>query len=156
MALESICVRDAANETISLTWLVCWCGTTFIYQIVVFTHSFSRKISDLISFEIWLEIFGIWGKWEFEIWLIDYTTFLERCEIWAWDLLATWRRYRAAFLLLVFLKIKFQLISLDYNLKTLAFSALTPLVGCQEGHPARKNLTDEVLVWLSAGAKCKY
>ena len=30
------------------------------------------------------------------------------------------------------------------------------LVGCQEGHPTRKNLTDEVLVWLSSGAKCKY
>ena len=26
-----------------------------------------------------------------------------------------------------------------------AFSPLTLLVGCQEGHPARKNLTDEVL-----------
>ena len=32
---------------------------------------------------------------------------------------------------------------------TLAFSALTLLVGCQEGHPAHKNLTDEVLAWLS-------
>jgi len=32
---------------------------------------------------------------------------------------------------------------------------LTLLVGCQEGHPARKNVTDEVLVWLSSGAKCK-
>jgi len=30
-----------------------------------------------------------------------------------------------------------------------AFSALTLLVGRQEGHPARKNLSDEVLVWLS-------
>ena len=39
---------------------------------------------------------------------------------------------------------------------THAFSALTLLVGCQEGHPARKNLTDEVLAWLSSGAKCKY
>jgi len=28
-----------------------------------------------------------------------------------------------------------------------AFSALTLLVGCQEGHPARKNLTDKVLAW---------
>ena len=37
----------------------------------------------------------------------------------------------------------------------MAFSALTLLVGCQEGHPARKNLTDEVLAWLSFGAKCK-
>ena len=32
---------------------------------------------------------------------------------------------------------------------SLAFSALTLFVGCQEGHPARKNLTDEVLAWLS-------
>ena len=38
----------------------------------------------------------------------------------------------------------------------MAFSALMLLVGCQEGHPARKNLTDEVLAWLSSGAKCKW
>ena len=31
----------------------------------------------------------------------------------------------------------------------IAFSALTLLVGRQEGHPARKNLSDEVLAWLS-------
>ena len=36
-----------------------------------------------------------------------------------------------------------------------AFSAFTLLVACQEGHPARKNLTDKVLAWLSSGAKCK-
>ena len=30
-----------------------------------------------------------------------------------------------------------------------AFCALTPLVGSQEEHPACKQLTDEVLVWLS-------
>ena len=36
-----------------------------------------------------------------------------------------------------------------------SFSALALLVGCQEGHPARKNLTDEVLAWLSSGSKCK-
>jgi len=30
-----------------------------------------------------------------------------------------------------------------------AFSALMLLVGRQEGHPARKNLSDEVLAWLS-------
>jgi len=36
-----------------------------------------------------------------------------------------------------------------------AVGALMLLVGCQEGHPAGKNLTDEVLVWLSPGAKCK-
>ena len=35
-----------------------------------------------------------------------------------------------------------------------AFNALTLLVGCQEEHPARKNLSDEVLAWLSSGAKC--
>jgi len=33
--------------------------------------------------------------------------------------------------------------------KTLAFSALTLLVGRQEGHPACKNLSDGVLAWLS-------
>jgi len=36
-----------------------------------------------------------------------------------------------------------------------AFSASTLLVGCQEEQPAGKNLTDEVLAWLSSGAKCK-
>ena len=41
------------------------------------------------------------------------------------------------------------------HLSSQAFSALTLLVGCQEGHPARKNLTDEVLLWLSSAAKCK-
>jgi len=30
-----------------------------------------------------------------------------------------------------------------------AFSALTLLVGQQEGHPACKKLSDEVLAWLS-------
>ena len=36
-----------------------------------------------------------------------------------------------------------------------AFSALTLLVGCQEEHPARNNLSDEMVTWLSSGAKCK-
>ena len=36
---------------------------------------------------------------------------------------------------------------------TLAFSALTLLVGRQEGHPARKNLSDEVLSSLSVWSK---
>ena len=34
-----------------------------------------------------------------------------------------------------------------YSVRYIAFSALTLLVGCQEGHPARKNVTDEVLAW---------
>ena len=34
-----------------------------------------------------------------------------------------------------------------------AFSALTLLVGWQEGHLARKNLSDEVLAWLSVWSK---
>ena len=42
------------------------------------------------------------------------------------------------------------------SIKALAFSALILLVGYQEGHSARKNLTDEVLAWLSSGAKCKW
>ena len=32
---------------------------------------------------------------------------------------------------------------------TLAFSALTLLVGCQEGHLAHKNLTDGVVIFWS-------
>ena len=36
-----------------------------------------------------------------------------------------------------------------------AFSALTLLVGCQEGHLARKNLSGVVLAWLSCGEKCE-
>ena len=38
--------------------------------------------------------------------------------------------------------------SLTYNVS--AFSALTLLVGRQEGHPACKKLSGGVLVWLSA------
>jgi len=34
-------------------------------------------------------------------------------------------------------------------LSTFAFSALTLLVGWQEGHPACKNLSGDVLAWLS-------
>jgi len=33
--------------------------------------------------------------------------------------------------------------------KMVAFSALMLLAGRQEGHPARKNVSDEVLAWLS-------
>ena len=46
-------------------------------------------------------------------------------------------------------------IYLRHFLSAVAFSALTLLAGCQEEHPARKNLSDEVLVWLSSGTKCK-
>jgi len=35
------------------------------------------------------------------------------------------------------------------RLLSLAFSALTPLAGRQEGHPACKNLSGGVLAWLS-------
>jgi len=35
------------------------------------------------------------------------------------------------------------------TLNGLCFSALTPLVGRQEGHPACKNLSDGVMAWLS-------
>jgi len=38
----------------------------------------------------------------------------------------------------------------------MAFSALTLLVGGQEGHPAYKNLTDKVLAWLSPGSRWIY
>ena len=40
-------------------------------------------------------------------------------------------------------------------MQNIAFSALTLLAGCQERNPARQNLSDEVLAWLSPGAKCK-
>ena len=36
-----------------------------------------------------------------------------------------------------------------------AFSALTLLVGWQEGHPACKKLSGEVLAWLSVWSKEK-
>ena len=38
---------------------------------------------------------------------------------------------------------------IDIVLITCAFSALTLLVGQQEGHPACKKLSGEVLAWLS-------
>jgi len=36
-----------------------------------------------------------------------------------------------------------------------AFSALTLLVGCQEEHTACKNLSDEVLTWLSVWSEMR-
>ena len=40
-----------------------------------------------------------------------------------------------------------------YSLQCLAFSALTLLVGRQEGHPACKKLSGGVLAWLSVWSK---
>ena len=37
----------------------------------------------------------------------------------------------------------------EWNGKAFAFSALTLLVGRQEGHPARKKLSGGVLAWFS-------
>ena len=39
--------------------------------------------------------------------------------------------------------------SVQYIKLTTAFSTLMPLVGQQEGHPACKKLSGEVLAWLS-------
>ena len=50
--------------------------------------------------------------------------------------------------------VKFWSISIMFGIYV-AFSALTLLVGCQEEHLPHKNLSDEVLVWLSSAAKCK-
>jgi len=41
----------------------------------------------------------------------------------------------------------------DLLLTCTAFSALTLLVGRQEGHPACKKLSGEVLAWLSVWSK---
>jgi len=40
-----------------------------------------------------------------------------------------------------------------YEAKTCSFSALTLLVGRQEGHPACKKLSGGVLAWLSVWSK---
>ena len=40
--------------------------------------------------------------------------------------------------------------SVNNEVACLAFSALTLLVGQQEGHPACKKLSGEVLAWLAA------
>jgi len=41
----------------------------------------------------------------------------------------------------------------EWDIKPFAFSALTLLVGRQEGHPACKKLSGKVLAWLSAWSK---
>ena len=46
-----------------------------------------------------------------------------------------------------------QLCKLSVHLHSNAFSALTPLAGWQEEHPVHKNLSDEVLAWLSVWSK---
>jgi len=40
-----------------------------------------------------------------------------------------------------------------HDILSLAFSALTLLVGRQEGHPACKKMSGEVLAWLSVWSK---
>jgi len=40
-------------------------------------------------------------------------------------------------------------------LQCYAFSALTLLVGRQEGHPACKKLSGGVLAWYLSGARCR-
>ena len=42
------------------------------------------------------------------------------------------------------------------RLQCFAFSALTLLVGWQEGHPACKKLSGGVLVWLSVWSKMNW
>ena len=41
-------------------------------------------------------------------------------------------------------------------LQCYAFSALTLLVGQQEGHPACKKLSGGMLAWLSVWARCRF
>jgi len=41
------------------------------------------------------------------------------------------------------------------SVMTYAFNALTLLVGRQEGHPACKKLSGEVLVWFLSGARSR-
>ena len=62
--------------------------------------------------------------------------------------------YCVLLVLLLLLRV-YDLLTTALAFNALAFSALTLLVGCQEGHPARKSLTDEVLAWLTSGDKCK-
>jgi len=42
-----------------------------------------------------------------------------------------------------------------YRVVSFAFSALTLLVGRQEGHPACKKLSGEELVWYLSGERCR-
>ena len=51
--------------------------------------------------------------------------------------------------------VQFDLYSIDTRYGHTAFSALTLLVGWQEGHPACKKLSGEVLAWLSVGTRCR-
>ena len=46
-------------------------------------------------------------------------------------------------------KVNIEIMSVLLPVMTVAFSALTLLVGWQEGHPACKKLSSGVLVWLS-------
>ena len=57
--------------------------------------------------------------------------------------------HRLAFSTAVLILLVFLLITYFYQLSLFAFSALTLLVGWQEGHPACKKLSGGVLAWLS-------
>jgi len=54
---------------------------------------------------------------------------------------------------LVFQIVNFRFLLMLHLWTILAFSALTLLVGRQEGHPACKKLSGEVLAWLSVWSK---
>jgi len=69
----------------------------------------------------------------------------ERMPYWVQLVVGRRRKYSSVVILIEFLKNCFYKIK-QYNN---AFSALTLLVGLQEGHPACKKLSSEVLVWLS-------
>jgi len=55
-------------------------------------------------------------------------------------------------LLLFFIFVVF-LLTVSVNVICCAFTALTLLVGRQEGHPACKRLSDGVLAWLSGATE---
>jgi len=44
----------------------------------------------------------------------------------------------------------------DYKIIDYAFSALTLLVGRQEGHPPLKKLSGGLLAWYLSGVRCRF
>ena len=53
-------------------------------------------------------------------------------------------------------RLRHDLFCVEWDIKPLAFSALTLLVGRQEGHPASKKLSIGVLAWLLSLAMCRF